>query len=262
MSVEVVSGVRIVQCHAIIDVVIDVRVMQCHASMDVVIGVRVVLCHQAIDNSGFSTFLNFPLRVQILILSSSCINSSSLFPCSHFVLTFAPRKRHLRCGICNVKRNSKSQRSDSGRLRTFLVLYTPLVVIPSCHLGSSFACLAPPGRIGMKYTRSPNSTSCLRYGLPACNSYAVRPSQPTSNLSPRVFHEKRQDGMSRKYFAFHALFHRTLHHSYLLLCFTHRHFNGAIRLMLINRTLLHHKFNCGHRLSNRLLESQNRWFLI
>ena len=68
MSVEVVSGVRIVQCHAIIDVVIDVRVMQCHASMDVVIGVRVVLCHQAIDNSGFFTFLNFPLRVQILIL--------------------------------------------------------------------------------------------------------------------------------------------------------------------------------------------------
>ena len=62
MSVEVVSGVRIVQCHAIIDDVIDVGVMQCHASMDVVIGVRVVLCHQAIDNSGFST---------------SCPNSSS-----------------------------------------------------------------------------------------------------------------------------------------------------------------------------------------
>ena len=53
MSVEVVSGVRIVQCQAI---------------MDVVIGVRVMLCHQAIDNSGFSTFQNFPLRVQILIL--------------------------------------------------------------------------------------------------------------------------------------------------------------------------------------------------
>ena len=65
MSVEVVSGVRIVQCHA---------------SMDVVIGVCVMLCHQAIDNFGFSTFLNFPLRVQILILLSSCINSSSLFP--------------------------------------------------------------------------------------------------------------------------------------------------------------------------------------
>ena len=40
-SVEVVSGVRIVQCHAIIDVVIDVRV---------------VLCDQATDNSGFFTF--------------------------------------------------------------------------------------------------------------------------------------------------------------------------------------------------------------
>ena len=62
-SVEVVSGERIVRCHAIIDVVIDVRVMECHASMDVVIGVRVVLCHQALHNSGFSTFLNFPLRV-------------------------------------------------------------------------------------------------------------------------------------------------------------------------------------------------------
>ena len=36
MSVEVVSGVRIVQCHAIMDVVIDVRVMQFHAIIDVV----------------------------------------------------------------------------------------------------------------------------------------------------------------------------------------------------------------------------------
>ena len=79
VSVEVVSGVRIVQCHAII-VVIGVRVMLCHQAMDVVIGVRVMLCHQAINNSGFSTFLNFPFRVQILILLSSCINSSSLFP--------------------------------------------------------------------------------------------------------------------------------------------------------------------------------------
>ena len=91
MPVEVVSGVRIVQCHAIMDVVIDVRVMRCpaiinvvigvrvmefHASIDIVIGVRVMLCHQAINNSGFSTFLNFPLRVQILILLSSCSNSS------------------------------------------------------------------------------------------------------------------------------------------------------------------------------------------
>ena len=48
-SVEVVTGVRIVRCHAIIDVFIDVRVMECHASMDVVIGVRVVLRHQVID---------------------------------------------------------------------------------------------------------------------------------------------------------------------------------------------------------------------
>ena len=53
MSVEVVSGVRIVQCHAFIDVVI---------------GVSVMLCHQSIVNSGFSSFLNFPLRVPILIL--------------------------------------------------------------------------------------------------------------------------------------------------------------------------------------------------
>ena len=80
MSVEVVSGVRIVQCHAIMDVVIGVRVMHYHAILDVVIAVRVMLCHQAIDNSGFSTFLNFPLRVQILILLSGCTNSSSLFP--------------------------------------------------------------------------------------------------------------------------------------------------------------------------------------
>ena len=80
MSVEVVSGVRIVQCHAIMNVVIGVRVMQYHAIIDVVIGVRVMLCHQAKDDSGFSTFLNFPLRVQILILLSCCNNSSSLFP--------------------------------------------------------------------------------------------------------------------------------------------------------------------------------------
>ena len=150
----------------------------------------------------------------------------------------------------NVMRSSKSQRSNSGRLRTVLVLYTPLVVMisisslrslipmnaPSCHLGSNFACLAPPGRIGMKYTRSPNSTSCLRYGLPACNCCA----SVTTNLiprhpSPRVFHEKCQDGMSRRYFAFHALFKRTLHHSYLFLYFTHRPFNGTVRLMLFNQ---------------------------
>ena len=52
---DVVSGERIVRCHAIMNVVIGVRVMEFHASIDVVIGVRVVLCHQAIDNLGFST---------------------------------------------------------------------------------------------------------------------------------------------------------------------------------------------------------------
>ena len=91
MSVEVVSGVRIVQCHTIMDVVIDVRVMQCHAIIDVVIGVRVMLCHQAMGNSGFSTSE----------FSTSCPNSHLVvklyqfiitFPCSHFVHTFAPRK--------------------------------------------------------------------------------------------------------------------------------------------------------------------------
>ena len=55
ISVEVVVGVLLVPCHAIMNVFIDVRVMQCHAIIDVVIGVRVMLCHQAIDNSGFST---------------------------------------------------------------------------------------------------------------------------------------------------------------------------------------------------------------
>ena len=63
MSVEVVGGVRIVQCHAI---------------MDVVIGVRVMLCHQVIMFNPL--LLMFPLRVPILILLSCCINSSSLFP--------------------------------------------------------------------------------------------------------------------------------------------------------------------------------------
>ena len=45
MSVEVVVGVRIVQCHAIMNVVIGVRVMNYHAIIDVV---RVMLFHRAI----------------------------------------------------------------------------------------------------------------------------------------------------------------------------------------------------------------------
>ena len=109
VSVEVVNGVRIVQCHAIIDVVIDVRVMQCHAIIDVVIGVRVMFCHQATDNSGFSTLLNFPLRVQILILLSSCINSSSLFPVAILCTLLHRETRHLRCGIYNPRGCSRQE---------------------------------------------------------------------------------------------------------------------------------------------------------
>ena len=92
MLMEVVSGVRIVECHAITDVVIDFRVMEYHASMDVVSGARVVLCHQVTDHSGFSTFQNFPLRVQILNLLSCCSNSSSLCSLAILCTHFAPRK--------------------------------------------------------------------------------------------------------------------------------------------------------------------------
>ena len=71
-SVDVVAGVRIVRCHAIMNDVIDVRAVERHASIRVVIGIRVVLCHPLIDFplSGFS------LRAQILILLSCCNNSS------------------------------------------------------------------------------------------------------------------------------------------------------------------------------------------
>ena len=48
VSVEVVIGVHVMQCHAIMDVVIGVHVMQYHAIIDVVIGVRAMLGHQAI----------------------------------------------------------------------------------------------------------------------------------------------------------------------------------------------------------------------
>ena len=68
MSVEVVSGVRVVQCHASVDVVIGVRVMECHASVDVVIGVRVVLCHALVDNSGFSKFSTSCLNSQLVVM--------------------------------------------------------------------------------------------------------------------------------------------------------------------------------------------------
>ena len=92
VSVEVVIGVRIVQCHAIINVAIGVRVMHYHAIIDVVIGVRA-------SNHVQSTIMNFPLLVPILILLSDCINSSSLFLspfCTHFCTA---KICHLRCGI-------------------------------------------------------------------------------------------------------------------------------------------------------------------
>ena len=66
VSVEVVDGVRIVQCHAIINVVIGVRVMQYHTIIDVAIGVRIMLLSPR--NHVQSTILNFPLRVPILNL--------------------------------------------------------------------------------------------------------------------------------------------------------------------------------------------------
>ena len=82
-SVEVVAGVRIVQCHAIMDVVIGVRIMQCY--------------HTIMSNSDFYTFgPNF-----ILVPISTCSQFQLVvrlyelivtIPCSHFVHTFAPRK--------------------------------------------------------------------------------------------------------------------------------------------------------------------------
>ena len=77
VSVEMVVGVCIVQCHAIMNVVIGVRVMQYHNHR---------CCHWrprhalSPNNHVPSTIMNFPLFVPILILLSDCINSSSLFP--------------------------------------------------------------------------------------------------------------------------------------------------------------------------------------
>ena len=85
---EVVSGVCIVRCHAIMNVVIDVRVMECHASMDVVIGVRVMLCHQAYSIHYYEFSTSCPNSHLVVRLYHFII----IFPCSHFVHTFAPRK--------------------------------------------------------------------------------------------------------------------------------------------------------------------------
>ena len=70
-----------------VEVVVGVRIMQCHANIDVVIGVRVMLCHQSVDNSGFST--SSPNSHLVFNLYHFILT----FQCSHFVHTFAPRKR-------------------------------------------------------------------------------------------------------------------------------------------------------------------------
>ena len=120
MSVEVVSGVRIVQCHAIIDVVIDVRVMQCHAIIDVVIGVRIMLCHQAKDNSGFSTFRpNSHLVVQlyqfiiifpVAILCTLLHRKSTSFEVWYLQMMAFPGRRHVS--------SSSSGSSETGDARS------------------------------------------------------------------------------------------------------------------------------------------------
>ena len=74
------------------------RIMLMWMSVEVVSGVRIVLCHQVIDHYGVSTFLHFPLRVQILNLLSCCSNSSSLFPAGILCTRFAPRK-HVILGV-------------------------------------------------------------------------------------------------------------------------------------------------------------------
>ena len=64
--VDVVAGVRIVRCHAIMNHVIDVHIVECHASIHVVIGIRVVLCHPLVHNFGFSTsYPNYHLVVML-----------------------------------------------------------------------------------------------------------------------------------------------------------------------------------------------------
>ena len=76
-SVEVVAGVCIVRCHAIMNVVIDVRVVECHASMDVVIGVRVVKCHASMDVViGVRVVLcHQAIKFPLSEFSTSCSNS-------------------------------------------------------------------------------------------------------------------------------------------------------------------------------------------
>ena len=97
----VVVGVRIVQCHAIMNVVFGVRVMQYHAIIDVVIGVRVMLCHAIMFNPllWISHFLS---QFSSCCQTVSIHHHLSLWPfCAHFCTA---KTRHLRCGIYTPRR--------------------------------------------------------------------------------------------------------------------------------------------------------------
>ena len=104
---EVVSGERIVRCHAIMNVVIDVRVVECHASIDVVIGVRVVLCHQVIDHSGFR--LSFTVFVETVLLSLILLTTCQHRSTAHFTTTPKKTSWNLRidseevCSLCMLE---------------------------------------------------------------------------------------------------------------------------------------------------------------
>ena len=67
-SMDVVAGVPIVKCHAIMNDVIDVRIVECHASIHVVIGIRVVLCHPLIDFPRFLVFTSCPNSHLVVML--------------------------------------------------------------------------------------------------------------------------------------------------------------------------------------------------
>ena len=70
VSVEVVIGVRIVQCHAIMNVVIGVRVMLCHAT-------KTIHYHKFPTSCPNSHLV---VRLYQFIIT---------YPCSNFVHTFA-----------------------------------------------------------------------------------------------------------------------------------------------------------------------------
>ena len=79
-SVDVVAGVRIVQCHAIIDVAIDVRVMHCHKSRR-----QFWIFH-------FSEFFTSCSNSHLVIKLYQFVIT---FPCSYFVHTFCLHRGKL-----------------------------------------------------------------------------------------------------------------------------------------------------------------------